>query len=314
MRPFSPPRRAFTLIELLVVIAIIAILIGLLLPAVQKVREAAARAQSQNNLKQMALATHSAHDAVGQLPVGWAVWWGAENLYRVSGTNNTDRNVHTILLPYIEQSALGRIESTNIYGTTLPNGTYLYSQGLKTYVAPLDGDSSQPYAYPGSQWGGWDGWIRSRNFGVTNYAYNYQVFGKVGGTLAHFNDVWNSNVWCQSATLPKTTDGTSNTVAFAERRAGCPVSPTDKTEQSTLWGSMSYQAPMHPVFHGLQGPPVGGTTRQNCDIRRLHALSAGGCQVGMLDGSVRNVTTSITPVTWAAVCTPSGGEVLGTDW
>ena len=121
-----------------------AILIGLLLPAVQKVREAAARAQSQNNLKQMSLATHSAQDAIGRLPVGWAVWWGAQNPYRVSGTNNTDRNVHTILLPYIEQNALGLIESTNIYGLTLPNGQYLYSQGLKTYVAPLDGTASTP--------------------------------------------------------------------------------------------------------------------------------------------------------------------------
>src|SRR5436305_11015282 len=90
-------RTGFTLIELLVVIAIIAILIGLLLPAVQKVREAAARVQSQNNLKQLGLAIHNHHDAKGYIPGNWE-----------PGPNGVYGSALVFLLPYIEQDALYR--------------------------------------------------------------------------------------------------------------------------------------------------------------------------------------------------------------
>src|SRR5437762_13389934 len=92
-------RRGFTLIELLVVIAIIAILIGLLVPAVQKVREAAARTQCSNNLHQMGIATHNLHDQVGKLPPLWS-WFPAPNANASAGS------VHFVLLSYIEQDNL----------------------------------------------------------------------------------------------------------------------------------------------------------------------------------------------------------------
>src|SRR4051794_13103514 len=104
MRTIRVFRRAFTLIELLVVIAIIAVLIALLVPAVQKVREAAARAQCTNNVKQMALGVHNFHDSYKKLPPMWGP--GGQ-------MPNTTGPLHFFLLPYIEQASLYTLGGTN---------------------------------------------------------------------------------------------------------------------------------------------------------------------------------------------------------
>src|SRR3712207_1182848 len=138
--PSAHPRRGFTLIELLVVIAIIAILIGLLLPAVQKVRDAAARAQSQNNLKQLGLACHNANDTFDRLPTQWVPWWGPQGPFRQPWP--ADNSTHLQLLPFIEQNNLHR--QSLQYGPWaeigLPAGTNPVSATVvKTYQAPSDG-------------------------------------------------------------------------------------------------------------------------------------------------------------------------------
>ena len=152
----TPPRLrrpAFTLIELLVVIAIIAILIGLLLPAVQKVREAAARIKSANNLKQLTLAVHNYEGVKGKIP------GNAETL-----PNGLRVSCHWLLLPYIEQKGLQDVSGVS-------NTTYLANAGtlISTFLAPLDTSlPSNQVTLSGSTWA------------ASSYAANHPIFGYPG--------------------------------------------------------------------------------------------------------------------------------------
>ena len=152
-------RKGFTLIELLVVIAIIAILIGLLLPAVQKVREAAARTQSQNNLKQFGLAIHNYNDAISHMPPAF-VEYGAGKGYK-------DGSWLVHILPYVEQDNLKRLVDAN----TATSGQYYaitYNQSPpKVFINPTDPSQSNG-AYNDSGWG---------IYSVTGYVANYEAMG-----------------------------------------------------------------------------------------------------------------------------------------
>ena len=224
---FSLPknRRGFTLIELLVVIAIIAILIGLLLPAVQKVREAAARTQSQNNLKQMALALHSAGDAVGALPPvainQWASWQPGSYHYKgpylpdvEAGRGGDKTTFFYALLPYIEQANLhNQADEDFIMSTQKQNNAKMVGSDIpKTYVAPYD---ASPYNEVDWSWP-YTGGGATYKMKLCSYVPNVRAVGSGSPGWSVWNVAWN-NSGGSSRKLEQMTDGTSNTMVIAEK-------------------------------------------------------------------------------------------------
>jgi prepilin-type N-terminal cleavage/methylation domain-containing protein len=346
--------RGFTLIELLVVIAIIAVLIGLLVPAVQKVREAAARTQSGNNLKQLALAAMDAHDTNGQLPPCYGCYpstgnntnWGSPYMPSHFGT------IGYWLLPYIEQDTIYRDPEVNGHGGHNSNSWWVSSK-VKTYQAM--GDPSMPG--DGQTWCcGQRGYGR----GATSYAANWHVFR--GG----WGEDWQvGGITRIPAGIP---DGSSNTIFFAERYAICgptngntddPINPTIVYH---IWGEdgqgngplFSYYSTINhtgnrPWFgmgwwanlqlgqlavlangypYGVPGSPGNfpnypwayvqlpqfKPTVPQCDPTRLQGYYTSGILVSMGDGSVKSVTSAVSQRTFGFAIDPSDGQVLGTDW
>ncbi|HEX4613353.1 MAG TPA: DUF1559 domain-containing protein, partial [Urbifossiella sp.] len=210
-------RSAFTLIELLVVIAIIAILIGLLLPAVQKVREAAARSKCQNNLKQLALAAHGYHDANGRLPYDMSPESGQSATWGMGGTN---WSWLALILPYVEQGNL--YTQANIPTNTLSASAAQIAVQIPTFLCPSDNAQQGPRS---------DAADLSGNIGQTNYkgvsGANWQwgdarwnpgvqATAPDQNGLANGNGIFYRGDGRFKVTLVSITDGTSNTLMVGE--------------------------------------------------------------------------------------------------
>ncbi|OWK44386.1 hypothetical protein FRUB_02318 [Fimbriiglobus ruber] len=332
-------RWGFTLIELLVVIAIIAILIGLLLPAVQRVREAAARSQCQNNLKQIGLALHNfAGNYNGQFPAALihsgrynnpsdTPYSGPEVSYAGQAYVVYNHTGFVALLPYLEQSALFALYNYQMaasvsspYGLPVapnpsnnPNHT-VSGTFVKVYVCPSDA-SPPPIMNenPG---------LPSDFYEMTNVSRSNYLFST--GAYTDYDADWATTSTAArgafgnngAARLTTIQDGTSNTIAVGE-------SLQQWHNSSTIFGPY-WGAGTHTAVHGrgyystfTPNYPYGSCApNPNSSRKCTYAWGFSSNHTGttnfvLCDGSVRGIADGIDPTVWIAICTPNGGEVVG---
>jgi prepilin-type processing-associated H-X9-DG protein len=306
---------------LLVVIAIIAILIALLVPAVQKVREAAARTRCINNLKQLGLAAQSCHDAMKCLPPVFGFFPTPDNQ---PAANAGYGSVLVHLLPYLEQGALYNSALTawaaggpNVYAPPLV--ATVYGQPLAVLQCPTD-----PSAVGG---------LPSGNLtqGGSSYACNFFAFGAGDSTPPYTGWSW----FARNRLSARFTDGTSNTVFFAEKIMRCEYPPLKQTGGGNMWahsgvnsGQSWWPVIMSPDYLQYNANCLGANagalfqmqpypfmgTGATCDWTRASTGHSSGVNVCFGDGTVRTATSSITPATWWAIFTPAGNEAVSLDW
>lgn len=348
-RAKAGPRIAFTLIELLVVLAILAVLIGLLLPAVQKIRSVAARLSCSSNLKQLGLALHGYHDVQGCLPPAMIAPGGAIHGVEHSG--------FTLLLPYLEQDTTYRLyhfdrpwwdASNAIAAATL----------VKLYFCPANRS---------------EGWVdlapMAAQFGVTlppraaacDYAFNRGASGSLPRDWQRIPpEVRGPFHLCQSGSgllglrLTDLRDGTAHTLAVGDAAGGTPLYPVRSLSDPTQsvanpltnttalleqsWSAAGADYLEHPWYaaviavtaqSGLPddprdepmnrrpgtptasgGDPFGDNRRARDYISGFRSVHPGGCNFLFCDGSVRFLPQTIGPAVYRALSTCAGGEIV----
>jgi len=343
--------KGFTLIELLVVIAIIGVLIALLLPAVQAAREAARRSQCVNNLRQLGLAAHNYHSAVGSFPMA-----NATAYHDIGATDLTDWgtwSAQAFLLPYLEQKPVYDAMNFNWtcwwgYGANA-NAT-AFNTRLAVFICPSDGTETTSWGEP--------------------------MLNNYHGSMGTTTDIWNQSstgMFAHRLSIKESSvkDGLSNTILFSEALVGSDTIGTKWRDSvtGTTGANASLLNPLVPVGGQLQFAPAVLTALQECttafqgtsnhtwnrgwrwgpgspgltlfntvvtpnsqqyqwsgcrfgcpgcgvdfgNFLNANSSHPGGVNVGMADGSVKFIKDSIAPQTWWAIGTKAGGETVSSD-
>jgi len=287
-------RKGFTLIELLVVIAIIAILIALLVPAVQKVREAAARAKCLNNLKQYSLAAHNYYGVNKRFPPGlnypnpgFPPWLEPGKYY----------GLPIALMPYIEQDNLRRtLDLTSTYAANTLGPTSVGAQVMAILICPSDAAMPDPAV----------GEYGAYYFGLTSYpGCSGTSFTSTNGATMAQNGIFFTN---SSITIQQITDGTSNTFLFGERsRFNLTISSTAVSVGGWAWAN-AYALEDHTA-NTAPGRMEG--TRPH-DLNYFGSQHSGGlgANFAFADGSVRFIASTIGVVPYVRLSTRAGGEIV----